>query len=364
MPDISVLVKGSIYTGWEAVTVAKSIESASGGFAVTVSDVDPWPIAPGDECTVKLEGEQVVKGYVDKVDVEIGPESHTFRVAGRDKAADLVDSSVDSKTSEYSGQSLTQIARDIAKPFGVEITAETDVGKAFPRFSVQPGDTAWATIERAARMRGVLLLSDGNGGILLTKPKKEKASVALKQGENILSATASFDDSERFSKYVVKGQNPGTLANIFAEPGEASAQNVAKQTAQVGATFTDEGVKRHRPMVVVAESTVDGATTKQRAKWEATVRAARALKVTVRVQGWRKKEGEGLWRVNELVACDIPLLRIKDDLLVSDVEFSCDIEGGTVTTLQLTRPDAYAVEPEADKVAKTTVTKNIFAEKE
>lgn len=364
MPDISLLIKGSAYTGWQGVSVNKSIESPAGAFSVQVSDVDPWPIAPGDECTVKLDGEQVIKGYVDKVDVDIGPDTHTYTVSGRDKTADLVDCSVDSKTSEFSQQNLRQIAELIAKPFGVAVTVDGDLGSPFPRFAIQPGDTAWATIERAARMRGVLLLSDGKGGILLTKPKKQRTEVTLKQGENILNASVSFDDSERFSKYIVRGQSPGTVANIFAEPGEASAKQVAKSTAQVGATFADEGVKRNRPMLVVAETNVDASATKQRAKWEATVRAARALQLSVQVQGWMKKEGAGLWKVNELVPCEIPLLRIKDDLLISEVTFNCTIEEGTTTTLVLTRPDAYAVEPESEKITKTKVTTNIFAEKE
>lgn len=363
MPDISVLVKGNVYTGWKGLACTRSIESPAGSFSVQVSDVDPWPIAPGDECTVKLDGEQVIKGYVDKVDVDIAPDSHTYTVSGRDKSADMVDCSVDSKTSELKGQTIKQIAETIAKPFGVSVSADGDIGAALPRFSIQPGDTAWATVERAARMRGVLVLSDSNGGIVLTKPKKQKVDVTLKQGENILSASVSFDDSERYSKYIVRGQSPGTVANIFAEPGESSAKQVAQATAQVGAKFSDDGVKRNRPMIVVAESNVDALTSKQRAKWEATVRAARALQLSVKVHGWKKGNG-GLWKVNELVPCDIPLLRIKDDLLVSEVSFNCSIDDGTTTTLTLTRPDAYAVEPEGEKLAKTKVTTNIFAEKE
>jgi prophage tail gpP-like protein len=85
---------------------------------------------------------------------------------------------------------------------------------------------------------------------------------------------------------------------------------------------------------------------KKRAGWEATVRAARAGKLSVKVQGWSNGTSGGVWAINELVAVKIPSMRVNGDMLVSGVQFDVSLNGGTVTTLELVRPDAYKVEPD------------------
>jgi prophage tail gpP-like protein len=333
MSDVRLNVGGKIFSGWESVAVARSMETVSGAFQLEVSDVNPWPIAPGDECTVTVAGEVVVTGYIDKVEVSIsGSPTHTFNVSGRDKTADLVDCSAIG-VSEFKQQDVLQIAQKLAQPFGVKVSSQGSVGAKFPKFSVQPGDTAWATIERACRARGLLALADGKGGLILTEPSKTRGGTAIAEGQNVLEATGTFDNSDRFSKYLVKAQSAGT--DEFN--GEAAAT--------VKAEATDEGVKRYRPLLTVAESSSTVEAAKKRAGWEATVRAARAGKLSVKVQGWNKGTG-GLWAINELVAVSMPSMRISGDMLVAGVQFEISLTGGTVTTLELVRPDAYAVEPD------------------
>lgn len=334
MADVRLTVNGRRFEGWEEVEAVKSLEAVAAGFSLTVSDRDPWPIVPGDACVLALDGETVVEGFVDRLGIDLAADGHTVTVAGRDRAGDLVDCSVIHPTGEFINQTILQIAGTLCAPFGVRVSADAPPGGPFAKFSVQPGETAWSAIERLARQRGLLAVGDAAGGVVLTRPKAGRTPVALVEGKNVKAAAARFDDSQRFSRYVVRGQSAGT--DDFN--GEAAAA--------VNGVATDPGVTRNRPLVVLGEGNLTAGQAQERARYEATVRAARAGRVSVTVQGWRTAAAGDLWVVNRLVAVDLPTLRIRGDMLVGDVSFRRS-NAGTVTELGLVRPDGFAVEPVA-----------------
>ena len=63
------------------------------------------------------------------------------------------------------------------------------------------------------------------------------------------------------------------------------------------------------------------------------------------------KSSGGLWDVNETVLFQSPRLGIDETLLISSVEFTFG-EEGTLTHLDLTRPDAFIPEPPKKDVVK------------
>lgn len=181
-------------------------------------------------------------------------------------------------------------------------------------------------------MRGVLPISDGQGGLVLTNPGQTRCSTALVQGQNVLAASLSNSIEDRFSEYIVRGSQP------------SSDYISAEQASAVEARARDEAIKTYRPLIIIAECSVDIATARKRAQWEATVRAARAVSVTVTVQGWRQGNGD-LWPVNALVSVDLPWLRISGEMLITELTYSLD-ESGTRTEMTLRRKDAFLPEPE------------------
>jgi len=355
MSNVALSVNGKVFEGWEQVSVVKGIEACAGGFSLQVSDVNPWPIKNGAKCALSLDGEQVISGWVDRVEIDMSDDTHVVSVAGRDAAGDLVDCGVDHKTGEYLNQDLLQITKSICAPFGVAVKVDgATIGAKFPKYSIQPGETAWQAIERACRSRGVLVVSDNVGGIVLTKPKNARAGAALVYGQNVKAFKAKFDDSDRFKTYIVRGQTAGT-DNLF---GDAAAS--------VSASAGDSGVERYRPMIILAEGNMVTSQAKDRARYEATVRAARAGRITVTVVGWRRSEAGKLWAFNELVDVDIPPLKMKGDMLISGVRFSLD-ESGTITELDLVRPDGFTIEPivfKNDSVKSDTAWSGLFQEDE
>jgi len=155
--------------------------------------------------------------------------------------------------------------------------------------------------------------------------------VTLKEGENILSCEASFSSKDRFSEYTVEGQ-PDHICGYVAFKASA----------------TDDGVPRYRPLLVIAEEQATQAYCKDRAIWESIVRAAKAVNVSITVQGWRTPAG-ALWTANNLINTDAPSIRISGALLITEVEFKKD-NSGTTTVLVLKRQDAFLPDPTLDGV--------------
>lgn len=352
MPDISLLVNGKSYAGWKTARVTRGIESLCGGFELSVSERweaggNPWPIYEEDECTLKIGSDTVITGYVDKRSPSYGPGEHSLSVSGRDKAALLVDCSYLGPPWEWIRTPLLKVVRNVAAQQGVGVAfggalADLVMGDGeSARFagvpekvSADPGDSCHDVIEKFCRRAGVLAISDGKGGVQLMLPGSTRAATELVEGENILAASADFDGSSRFRRYVVLGQHTG------------SDTNSGSGVAGVIGSAVDSNVRRtERVLVVRPEGNVTPAHAKRRAEWEATVRAARADAVTVTVQGWTMGNG-ALWPVNALVRVRSPHLGIDGDMLISQCVYSVG-EDGTKTQLTLRAPKAFLPEPGA-----------------
>lgn len=334
--ELELLVAGQAFSGWESMTVARALDALSARFSLVVSDRNPYPVRPGDECTVRVAGEVLVTGHVDGLEFKGDANGRTLTVGGRDRTADLVDCSELTDPGEWVDVGLAELAQFIADPFGVEVRALfTDALDPFAVFRRQPGETAWSAIERACRLRGILAFSSGDGALLLDRPASTRSSVPLVEGEggNVEEWTITVDHANRFRNYFVRGQSSGS--DDFS--GELAAE--------IEGEATDEGIDRFRPLLVVAEGALTFDDAADRAAWEATVRAARAARLEVLVQGWRQTVGKGpVWSVNQLVPVRIPSAGLSRELLVDSVTFERSTSR-TATRLSLTRPDAYRPQP-------------------
>lgn len=336
--ELELLVDGRSFTGWERCEVTRSLEAASGAFSVQVSNKDPLPIRAGQEVTVRLAREVVLRGHVDVVQARGGARERALVVAGRDATADLVDCSELSEPGEWHDVDLQQLVELIARPFGVEVRSLLEeTTEPFVRFARQSGETAWSAIERACRLRGVLGHSSGDGALVLERPGRNLTDVALIEGRNVRDWAVGTNLTQRFSHYAVRAQHPGA-DDYFAD-----------QAALVEGSADDPFVERFRPLLVLAEGALSFDGANDRAAWEATVRAARSATCSVTVRGWRQKPGGRVWQLNELAHVVLPGAGLDQILLVNEVRHSLDGEAGTVTEVNLTRKDAYDPEPEVDE---------------
>lgn len=330
-------VGGRRFDGWKTVSVSKGIRDVAGVFRLDYAEkadqaAAPFQIRPGDACEVLIGDTAVIIGWVDAASPGFTADSRTLSVEGRDKAADLVDCAALNSPGVWKGRTLTQIATDLAAPFGLKVEARADVGAAFKTFAIQQGETVWEAIERLARMRGLLAISTATGDVAFIRPGQTRAGFTLRQGEGLLEATATDDGRDRFSQYVVKGQSAGD--------DEVNGNDAAGPKAQ----STDAGVTRHRPILVVSEEQATLKSLQDRAAWEASTRAAAGRTYDLTVQGWRDPSGK-VWAADQLVPVVAPWLDLDGELLIADVTFTLSNEAGSTTTLSCAPPDAYRPEP-------------------
>lgn len=327
-------INGVYYGGWKSVRVSRSIEQMAGTFELEITERWPGepqatPIRPGQFCQVFLDGEVVITGWVDVVSPDYDAEKHTIRVSGRDKTADLVDCSAIHKSGQWHNVKIEQLATDLLKEYGISLVVEADTGKAFSSWNIQEGETVFDCLERAARMRALLLTSNPSGDLVITRAGKDIAGVSLVEGKNIKAARAEFSWKERFSAYAAKGY--GKLG-----------PNGETEHAAPAASVADEIITRHRPLIVLAESHGENTSLRDRAEWERNVRRGRSVRGSITVQGWKRPDG-ALWQPNLLVPVTSPLLWLSNpaELLIVGCVYSLDDRQGTLTELAIARPESF-----------------------
>lgn len=327
--NCTLLVNGSVYGGWTSISIQRGIEQLAGSFSLRVTErwpgvVESRPIQKGDIAVVKIDDVAVCTGYVNRTRIGFDSGSTWFDVEGRDKTADLVDCSSIWKSGQWRSSSVKQIATDLCHPFGIAVVigklAEKAAAEKIASFSLEDGETVQDTLERLLRMKALMMWTDGNGNLVINLPEQTAAETALVQGENMLQAEAAADETEQFSQYTVKGQARG----VHNAKGEAK----------------DGGVKRYRPLVILAED--HGTTPQKRAKHEQTMREGKSDTASVTVQSWRQAgDNGGLWLPGLRVLVKAPYLhKDNDEMIISDLEYRKD-DGGTITRLNLTNPKAY-----------------------
>lgn len=334
------LIDGKEYAGWTRLEVQRGIEQIAGGFVLQLTSrypgVDiPVQLREGLACEVKLGSDLVISGYVDDFETDDTDTSSQIRLAGRDKTGDLVDCSAIYKTGQWRGVKLDTIVADICKPFDIKVLVApgTNVAGVFKRFALEEGEKAFDAIDRACRLRAVLVTSTPAGELLICTAGTADSGVALIEGVNMKKFNSKHSWKERHSEITLKGQVPGD----DQENGAAAAH--------LRASAKDDEINRYRPLVVMAEHGTSNKALADRATWETNVRMGRGKRGGCTVVGWRTgKDGqEGpLWQPNTLVQVTSARMNIDRQLLIVSCSYQLT-EQGRVCDLTFARPEAFAL---------------------
>lgn len=335
---VTFYVNNKVFDGFKTVKIARNLTSLTGTFSIVVTDKwrvdqEDFEIKPGDRIHCHLGKTALFEGYVDKLSLSLNGTSRNITIEGRDKTQDIVDCSI-TTSSEFNDLTFTGIATQLLKSFNIKVLPQVSVGAKFPKFSVRQGETIFEALDRAAKERQLILLSSTHGNLVIQKRGNQRANTELIEGINVLAAAVSFDNTQRFSNYIVKGQSTGLIGN-------------PKDQTQNRGEAIDGGLGRFRPIIIIAENAVDNDGAQKRAEFESTFRAAKAMQVNVTVVGWKQKDGS-LWEVNQLVQVDIRSIGIKQQLLIQKVKFD-QSENGRRVEMELIRPDAFEFKKEIKK---------------
>lgn len=340
-------VGGKAYSGWQEITVEKSMDQISGSFTVKATDKYPlkphdWEIHLGDPCTVEINDHLVITGFVEAMPISYSKDEHSIEINGRDVTGDLVDCSFVSGKSEFIDTTMQGIVTALCKPFGIPVVVESQAAAGAAKkisVNVEPGDAVFEIISKCSRIAQVLPVSYGDGKLYLTLAGSALSNGGLELGKNVLRATSNHNDKDRFSEYWVKGSGKAT-----------DDSTETKDVVSPKGHAIDSIISRHRPLVILADKDVDHKTAKTRAEWEAHMRAGASREYEYAVQGWLQPDGTP-WEINRLVRVKDAFFGLDETLLLSSLSFSIG-ENGTITTMIISDPEKYLVPlPEEDDTA-------------
>lgn len=340
MNNVILTVAGKIYQNWKTVSITRAIDAIAGAFSLSLSGESNISILPDQACQLSIDGDPVITGSIDNVDISVSASDHQVSISGRDKTKDLVDCSVISCPSEFKDQPLHTIVEKIASPYGIQVESESGLFIRVEKFAIQPGERAFEAIDRLCGANAVLPSSTPDGNIRLTRSGRTYATTDLVWGKNLITASAQYRAGDRYRDYKVLGHRPGT------------DNSTAEADASIVGRASDPSVSRPRTLTIMASGITTNELAARRAAWEAAVRAGRSASVDVTLQGWRQDNGD-LWWPNLLVDVMIPALRIEyHTMIIGEVQFTRNLTEGTMTRLTLKRADAYLPEPLPTKPTK------------
>lgn len=329
MSDIRARIDGQLHGGWTEASLRRSMLHAAHTFELALTERwgtgDTRAVRAGLPCDILLGTERLIRGYIDDVSPSYDAEQHTIHVIGRSRAGDLMDCS--GKERQFKQRSLTQIAAELATPFGIHVRALVDDGGPFKAQTIQAGQPIWEFLEQLARIRGVLLISEPDGSLHITRASSQVINTPLVLGGNILAASGQFSYRDIFSEYTVQSQ----VATTFGQEPDNSL---------VSETVTASRTQRYRPIVLDSEVSVDAGGCRERATWERNTRDGRARPVVYTVQGWQDDDGN-VWSPNRLVRVKDHYLGIDSTLLITGVQLVLDSRGRR-TEIEVMSPKAMS----------------------
>lgn len=339
---VSLTVGGVDYGGWLDVSISAGIERQARDFRVSLTR--RWPgmkVAPrafreGELCEVRIGADLVLTGYVFAMPCRYDATTLSVGVSGRSLTADLVDCAAVNKPGQWKKQPVLRIVEALASPYGIHVVNEVGATLQVSDHQIQPGESAFESIDKLLRKSQLLSTDDAHGRLVLARPGSAgRAADALELGKNVLSGDAALDFSQVFSEYTCKGQRSGSTATH------------GKNANELSATSHDARVSRRRVLMVQESGQMTAELCRQRVEWERASRMGKALAASYTVAGWRQSNG-ALWRHNSIVRVIDPLCGFDRDMLIGEIEYRLD-GNGTSVVMKVAPLDAFNPEP-ADPV--------------
>lgn len=330
--NFGVKMKNHTFVDWSQMTVHTSMMNMAGTFGFlgndfSLGDFKKWDVNIGDEAEVLIEGVPVCNGYLDSIPIEYGGEKLDLQFIGRDKTADLIDCSFDQNNSEFKNQTRANIIQRLCDPFNIEVAVDDSSTEAMnikiETFRADIGRFVSDVIIELCRDAGVLPISLGDRKLTLTKGTGlEKTTDPIQYNANAVHATLIQDNTNRYSNYAVKGVGTGTDSKQYTD------------YIQPTGAFEDAVISRYRPLTIFSERATDTGKCRDRAQWEARVRAGFSRGIIYEVPGWMQSDGS-IWRINRTTTVYDEVLDISQTMLIAAVTYKVEIEEGNQSAYSL-----------------------------
>ena len=359
MSTVVVEINRKPFQNFVQVSVTRSMETIASTMSATatIDLASDFPIRIGDHVRVLINDIPVMHGYIEILIVDYAKNKRNIRVQGRDKAGDIVDSgiigNIDLKPPITLAQTISTIIRSqFARNLSIDV-----IDNVRPRIfgqgdiiSAEVGANMFDLINKYCMKRQSFITNDGDGNVVITRastdvlPAKLYHSKTNTEQNNVLTASVTYDHTDRFGRYTVQTQGNPVAFNLAG--GETEATTIAKQPATV---IRDSKVRGSRIFVITGDDSNTGQTATERAQWEQSIRKARSMTYSVTVFDFFNAPGI-IWEPNKLVVVDDFSADIDNSqLLIKSVTYDFS-DSGSTTEIEMTFRDAFTLQLAQDSI--------------
>ncbi len=343
---VRLIIDGWEYTGWEHVSIHRSLDEALHGLDVSVSD--QWAghrvrVPNGAPFKLYLGDELISTGYLDRVQRQYDASSRQVTVSGRSTAQDMVDCSFPPNLpSTWRGISVLQICQLMAKPFGIEVVDRSgQAGYIVDKTGLRRGEAPMSLMHLLMRVIGARVVSEPDGNLAVVSASQERVSTPLELGKNILKANDDFNLRARFSDYRITSQK----SKLRSSNPSTSIVGTSHDAVMASIRPRLKSRPSRRMMSSVEEATKAATVLRNQAAGHSHV-------TTYTVAGWR--HADGLWQPNRLVRVVDAECNRDAWLLIASVGFVSD-KKGRCTVLKVMEPAAFDITAQPDLLKKNGV---------
>lgn len=218
---ITLQIGGYEIRGWDAISIDSQIDTPAENWSFKLFQVDgeplPTDIAGAKDIQIFYNKELVLTSIADKVAEAVSRDGYGLEISGRDLAGQLIDCSVPI----FSGRQLTLEALlsqyVLAGDLGSKIHNVRIQDNAWlkNKVSVEPGESLWDAIAKAAAVTGQHVWMEPNGTLTIGDPFAQPYTVQaplrlmkpLDNSNNVLDLSYVNDVSSVFSEIKILGQD-------------------------------------------------------------------------------------------------------------------------------------------------------------
>jgi prophage tail gpP-like protein len=306
---VEVVIGGKTQAAWSRYEIDSDLMTPADAWSVSLQAADlalPAEVRTATTAQIRVGGDLVMTGQIDSRSHAIRKGQQSLELRGRDGAAVLLDCSAP----VFAAKEITlqEVITKVARPLGVsKVRIEADDSLVRERVAIEPGESGWQAIQRAAEANGLWPWFEPDGTLVVGGPDYSTPPVdhlVLRRdgvGNNIQEVTEQADPAERFSDVTVLGQ----VSSTSARTAGASVRSLIKDTGVVG----------YRPKVVVDHEAVNAQVAGARARKIISDAHVKAWGLSVLVKGHRTASGL-LWRPGQRVQVQVEDLGINTTLFV------------------------------------------------
>jgi len=364
-------INGIDFVGFTHMEASRSFLNIAGKFSFLTSPKDlannGYPIKVQQACEVIVEDKIFITGFIEKINIMQTANDVSIHVAGRDKTADLVDSTVDFDilgNGEFTNAiTLKQVCEEVIANLGITGMKVIDlvnpaIFSSGNYIAPVTGEGAFDLIEKYAKKRQVLLTTDGLGNVVITQAISGKSRehtlqtnlINAKNGKNnnVVHMHSMLNTENEFNLYRGYSQLAATTINASSNPGGAGSNITPDYLSHQSGEITNDAIRSSRQLVFITNTPVDTETMKQRCIWEKNYRRAKSQFYNCAVSA-HTYNGIDIWPVNVLTKVFDDVANITGTtMLIDHVAFTESVEGGKQTQLNLVDKLSYSLQTQAN----------------